>query len=399
MLLDDPQLGSQIIADLEAHAVTIEANQDRYTADFVNSATFDAEDYRQTWLIRNVLVEGQPAVVGGAKKALKTSTCLDMAISIAAGPITRFLQKFEVPNARRVGVISGESGAATIQETARRICDSKHLDLSQINVFWSFKLPQVSRSEDLDKLSQAIEENSLEVVILDPLYLSLLAGNAKANAASLFDMGPLLHQVSSTCLQAGATPILVHHTRKISRSDKTSRCPELEDLAFAGIQEFARQWILLGRREPFEPGEDHKLWLSFGGSAGHSGTWAVDINEGELDERFRGREWGVRVRSAAKQYQQEDEERQDRTAAKQEERASRNVEKMRIALTRFPEGETQNVLKESAGLNTASARPAINWLIDAGEVEETTITKNSGRTTRDYEAYRSVREEASDESE
>ena len=72
---------------------------------------------------------------------------------------------------------------------------------------------------------------------------------------------------------------------------------------------------------------------------------------------------------------------------------------MRIALTRIPEGETQNVLKDSAGLNSVSARPAINWLIDAGEVEETTITKNSGRTTRDYEAYRSVREEASDESE
>jgi replicative DNA helicase len=57
---------------------------------------------------------------------------------------------------------------------------------------------------------------------------------------------------------------------------------------------------LIGRREKFEPGSGvHKLWLTVGGSAGHSGDWALDIDEGVMDDDFRGRRWGVSVRRAS----------------------------------------------------------------------------------------------------
>ena len=391
------EVGARLVDDLTAHAVTVESGQQGYTADFIDSATFDTEDYQQTWLVNKVLVEGQPAVVGGSKKTLKTSLCLDLAISVSAGMREKFLDRFRVENPRRVGVISGESGEATIRETARRICHSKRLDLSRLNVFWSFMLPQVSREEHLDKLTDAITANGLEVVILDPLYLSLLAGNSTASAANVFDMGPLLSNLSTACLNAGATPILVHHTKKLGKGNQ-SRRPELEDLAFAGVQEFARQWILLGRREAYEPGSgEHKLWLGVGGSAGHSGSWAVDVNEGELNQNFSGRQWGVEVRTAGEEFSRADAERQDKKAEKDQTKRDSAILRMRAALESYPEGETYSVIRETAGLNGAQARPALVELENTGVVEKTTITKRAGNGTRESDAYRLVRTASEDE--
>ena len=385
--------GSRLVDDLTAHAVAVEPGQQGYTADFIDSATFDREDYQQTWLVSKVLVEGQPAVVGGSKKTLKTSICIDMAISLAAGTRERFLGKFDVENPRRVGVISGESGEATIRETARRICHSKRLDLSRLNVFWSFMLPQVSREEQLDKLTDAITANGLEVVILDPLYLSLLAGNSTASAANMFDMGPLLSNLSNACLNAGATPILVHHTKKLGKGDRF-RLPELEDLAFAGVQEFARQWILLGRREAYEPGSgEHKLWLGVGGSAGHSGSWAVDINEGELNQNFGGRKWDVDVRTAGEEYSRADTERQESKAEKDQAQREQDIEKLRDALENYPDGETRNFLRDLTAIRGPRVLAALEHLVDAGEMEKTSITKRAGNGTRQHDAYRLVREE------
>jgi hypothetical protein len=390
---DLAEFGSRLVDDLTAHAVAVEPGQQGYTADFIDSATFDREDYQQTWLVSKVLVEGQPAVVGGSKKTLKTSICIDMAISLAAGTRERFLGKFDVENPRRVGVISGESGEATIRETARRICHSKRLDLSRLNVFWSFMLPQVSREEQLDKLTDAITANGLEVVILDPLYLSLLAGNSTASAANMFDMGPLLSNLSNACLNAGATPILVHHTKKLGKGDRF-RLPELEDLAFAGVQEFARQWILLGRREAYEPGSgEHKLWLGVGGSAGHSGSWAVDINEGELNQNFGGRKWDVDVRTAGEEYSRADTERQESKAEKDQAQREQDIEKLRDALENYPDGETRNFLRDLTAIRGPRVLAALEHLVDAGEMEKTSITKRAGNGTRQHDAYRLVREE------
>src|SRR5687767_13403037 len=84
--------------------------------------------------------------------------------------------------------------------------------------------------------------------------------------------------------------------------------PELEDIAWSGFQEWCRQWLLVGRREKYEPGTgSHRLWLNVGGSAGHSALWALDIEEGKLPNRT----WEVNVMHA-------DEARQEVTERKEE---------------------------------------------------------------------------------
>ena len=270
---------------------------------------FIRADYRREWLIKGILVKGRPGVIGGPQKCMKTSITVDLLVSMACA--VRFFNDFNVPKKTKVLLISGESGAAVVQETCRRVCRSKGINPDEMDGFayWGFDLPRLDSEDQLTALATFIKDNEIEVVILDPLYLCLLTGGHAIDPANLFDVGPLLKKITETCLKAGATPLLVHHFRK--NRENPNGPPELEDLSFAGIQEFARQWLLVNRRERYEPGSgEHKLWFSVGGSDGHSGEWAVNIAEGTVDDDFRDREWNVSIdrasdaRDQAKQRQE-----------------------------------------------------------------------------------------------
>jgi hypothetical protein len=269
----------------------------------VGSAEFARSHYPREWLARRILVKGRPGVIGGPQKAMKTSTVIDLVVSL--GVAGRFLGEFEVPDPVKTLLISGESGEATIQETMRRVCRSKGIDPVALEgqVFWGFTLPQLGSPENLAALARFISEKGIEVVIIDPLYLCLTTAGKKVDPSNLFDVGPLLKTIAEVCLEAGATPFLVHHFGK--NRENLYGLPDMEDLAFSGIQEFARQWILVGRRERYEPGSGrHNLWLTVGGSDGHSGEWSVDVEEGIVGEDFRDRRWDVTITRAAEAIDQ-----------------------------------------------------------------------------------------------
>jgi hypothetical protein len=232
-----------------------------YQGRFTPLQEFMATEHHYAWLVEGVLVTGQPAVLGGPRKALKTSVAVDLALSLAAGK--SFLGRFPVPSPRRVGVISVEQGEAGIQDLFRRVAKAKGVGAGLDNCFVDFALPKLGRASDLLMLAEAVKANHLEVFILDPLYLALWNDKGLVNTADLAAMGSLLLEAANVCLDAGCTPVFVHHAGKIAQLNRGRDCEpmDMDDLSGAGVAEAARQFLLLSRRKPYEDDGRHEMWV------------------------------------------------------------------------------------------------------------------------------------------
>jgi hypothetical protein len=391
------ELPTGLIAGLEARAVMIEPRDDpadarRHRLALMTSEEFARRAYRHEWLVEQVLVKGQPAVFGGPRKTLKTSLLIDLALSLAAprtDPLVdpaRFLGRFAVPARARVGLFSGESGQATLQETAHRICAARGTTLKGSGVLWNFAVPHLADALDLEGLQGLIRDHQLGVVIIDPLYLALPGGGG-VDANNLFAMGSILNEAARACLEAGATPILAHHARKHRAADERWEPLELEDLAYAGIQEFARQWVLVSRRARYVPGTgSHRLWMSVGGSAGFGGLWGVDVEEGQVGANLGPRSWRARVLGVDEARL---EKKRARAERKENDRALRDEalrERVEDYLRDKPEGDTRSAISSAAGGNTTKMGPLFAAMLAERVLEEVQVKK--GRGERVYEGLR-----------
>jgi hypothetical protein len=340
----------------------------------LDSPSFASADYRPTWLVKRLLVARQPAIIGGPVKSLKTSIAIDLAVSLASGK--PFLGHFDVYRPVRVAVLSGESGNHTVQEIARRVCSARGVDLADLPVVWQFDLPQLANPVHRAELHNGIKAGGIEVVILDPLYLCLLSGVQNVEASNVFQMGPHLLAVADTCLRAGATPALTHHTNRPAMR-KMDEALDLTDLSYAGCSEFARQWMLINRREAFAPGEPHRLRLAVGGSCGQSGLFAIDVDEGELEEDFGGRVWDVTVRphgEAADELMDRREERRDAEKARRQKKkeSKQDTAFLRALDSLDPDarGTSLRGVREKAKMNDANSKETFDRLRQEGIVEE-----------------------------
>jgi hypothetical protein len=283
--------------------------------------------------------------------------------------------------------LSGESGSPTLIETAKRIATAKGIpDVSAMDVFWGTALPQVNRQNHDGQwgvefasggvLREVVAKVCPAVVVFDPLYV-MLGSSGKVNAANLFDMGPVLSALVEATRPA--TPVLIHHATKDIRPGTPMN---LEDAAFSGCQEFARQWLLLNRRRPFTPAQEadvHKLLVAYGGSAGHNGVFALDINEGKLGSDFQGRTWAVECLTVDEAKERDAEARKAKEAARKEKRAASHVGKL---LAAFPDGEPVSftALRKATGLNSENLYGAIEEA--SGQVEEVQVEGRRGRYFR-----------------
>ncbi len=325
--------------------------------DGTSAANLAVQRYTQNWLVEGVLTRGEPAVAGGVHKSLKTTTVMDLAISL--GSKTPFLGHFPVPDLAPVTFFCAESGRATIQETALRICDARGIRLEDVAVTFRFGVPRISSKEQRTLTARLVEEDQSKVVIFDPLYQVLGEFGGKLDAANLFDMGPRLRLINQVCADVDATCILVHHTGKNLPPRPTP--VELHDLAYGGIAEFARQWLLIGRRAPYNNDGRHELILNYGGSAGHSGIVELTVDEGVRLVDGSGRYWKVSV-----------SKRGDALICKKD-----YAQRIRTAYDQLPRDQdgwvSFNKVREAAALNASNANKALEQLKGEFEVAERNV--------------------------
>lgn len=333
-------------------------------------------EFTRNWLVEPLILELEPVLLAGAKKTLKTSVLIDLGVSLTSGH--PFLGKFTVPSVRRVGMMTGESGLPTVAETLRRIADSKGVDPHDLGGFTiSEDLPVLGSEPHLGQLRAWIDEDQLEVLIVDPIYLCLEVADAK-DAGNIFIIGNILRSITTVCREANVTLILAHHTRKTNI--KQSQPIDLDQIAWAGFAEHARQWMLLGRREQYDPGTgEHRLWLSAGGSAGQGGQWGLDVREGVFAPG-RSRFWQVDLLDVETISQDHPNRKAEKAKAQCANHVPNDQQKILTVLASRPDGETKTQIKTLTGLRNDRFKAAWPHLIEAGTVVPCEFMKANRKT-------------------
>ena len=82
--------------------------------------------------------------------------------------------------------------------------------------------------------------------------------------------------------------------QRTAQQGKYVKDVDLNSLAYSGLGEFARQWLLILRNAEFDLSKGRNdLTLTVGGSAGQTGKWRFTIYEGTMRDDFTGRKWSV----------------------------------------------------------------------------------------------------------
>jgi hypothetical protein len=330
----------------------------QYTTRSLQLGALLDKQIERNYIIEDMLVEGEPMIIGGASKTLKTTVTLDMVLSIATG--TPFLGAFAVEQPRRVMLISGESGEATIQENFSVLVKERFpfgLPLEEQNLHISFTLPKLDDAAQVDDLIRDLREKAIRIVVIDPLYRALRCGD---NAGNVYAMGEQLDLISTKLIANGITVILLHHFKKQGKTYEDE--PQLEDLSQSGVSEFGRQFLLLKRRRQYMMDGKHDIWFSWGGSAGHQGLRVLIADTGlRKDDNIQ---WKAALHDphaleAAEAKIKEDRERLEL------ERQNREL----LALIPSDKPRSKKSISEDSGITMATLTKRLKTLVASGLVE------------------------------
>jgi hypothetical protein len=361
----------------------------RFEVGSMSMTELDGDNTEATFIIKNMVVEGEPGAVGAARKGMKTSISIDEGVSISTG--LPFLGAFPVLAPRRVLYLNGEGSRPFLRGLLRRVCRSKGISLADVTGLRIGKrFPRLDNPEHLAAIRRECEACEAEVLFYDCLYL----GMSGDNASNVFSQGERFQMVGELCEQCGVTLIVLHHTTRRQQHEGAGKAPELVDLSWAGLAEFASQWQMIGKREPYDPSNpgSHRLVLEIGGRQGQSGAWAVDIEEGDLEH---GRRWDVNVAPITEARTAEQNSREEARLSKAEEKRGERIDadkrKILAVAVRYPNGKSKTFFRDTAGLHSTRFAPAFAELVEAGDMVPCEIVEGNRKSP--IEGYRIATDE------
>ncbi|EAQ82004.1 AAA family ATPase [Blastopirellula marina] len=329
----------------------------------LTTAELIAQQEPLQWLAPGIFVQNEPAVIVGPSKSMKSSIAVDLCAALASGG--SFLGQFTADRPFRVGYVSRHDERQALSDLAGRWSEAGGVDSSKLpNLIWSLLVADAADPAHLDQLRDWIRGNELEVVVIDAVRLT--STGKQSQAKQLCDL-------VGCCKAAGATPILCCQSRKAIPRGATLATDVATSL------DFARQWMLLQRRETYSPGSgQHRLRLTYGGCAGQGGEWGVDIDEGKLEDP-QGRSWQITLRDV----ESIEVEAAANAAAAHDQRLQT---KIHATLTHVEATQaTKSRIREQCGINGSRFAAAWDRLLALGKIKP---MESSERKTERAPIYR-----------
>ena len=337
-------------------------------------AEFIRLDHRQNFLIDGVVTEAQPGVWSAKSKSLKTTTAVAASIALATG--RPFLGQYEVAEAQPCGIISAESGGGTLSESYERICAAMGVWPSAIdNLHISTEMPLLTTPEGRDQIERWIERYGLRAVWIDPTYQAF----AGVDDTQLMQMALHLFPLSKIVDRQRCSIIAVHHNKKTPRAGDYYAEPTMDDIQGSGFQQWARFFVMLGRRREWEPTTgQHWLWFRTEGSAGFGSRYHLNLTEGRRSDPG-GRIWQLQLCDPQENVELE---RSDAEAEKDSRQLERDRSAVCSTLLDYPDGTSWSNALRKAKVSSRRWELVKETMLDEGEVEACEITVSNQKTTR-----------------
>lgn len=251
-----------------------------------------AEPDTFAWQVRGLLAQPTYGQIAGEMKVLKSLVLKFVMVGLASGlPIFgTFIPSCPQP----VLAYVGEGGQAWWTRRIRRVCSALGVNPADLDLHPCFDVAPIGSLVFQESLRRDLDEIEPGLVTLDPLYTY---HGTTTRASDLHQEGALLNMLSTPCVEAGASLVVVNHF------NQTGGGSSLKRITMAGSGEWADSWVLLEHRgQPDVAAGMFMLNMEIGSRQWGGSKWELDLDIGRFDEETGTHDgeitWDIRRASA-----------------------------------------------------------------------------------------------------